>query len=90
MHHEVLRFDSDASMKDSGKCEYTPGFGGGLIVIVTSRIVDGIIVGGIRICLLHMRGVQQRTPLPHYFFALSFQLGNYSGVIQLVQGGIRI
>lgn len=56
----VLRFDSNASMKGSRKCEYTPGFGGSLIVIVTSsRIVDGIIVGGIRICLLHMRGVQQ-------------------------------
>lgn len=77
-------------MKGSEKCEYTPGFGGGLIVIVTRRAVDGIVVGGIGIRLLHMRGVQQRTPLPHHFFALSFQLGNYSGVIQLVQCRIGI
>jgi len=73
---------------ESEKCEYTPGFGGGLIVNVTA--VDGIVVGGIGIHLLHMRSVQQRTPLPHHFFALSFQLGNYSCVIQFVQRRIGI
>jgi len=90
MHHKVLRFDSNANMKGSEKWEYTPRFSDGLIVIVTGRAVDGIIIGGIGICLIHMCGVQQRTPLPHHFLALSFQLGNYSSVIQLMQCGIGI
>lgn len=90
MHDEVLRFDSNASMKGSEKCEYTPGFGDGLIVIVSGPAVDGIIIGRIGIHFFHVRGIQQRTPLPHHFFALSFQLGNYSGVIQLVQRRIGI
>lgn len=55
----ITKFYSNASMKGNKNCEYTPGFGGGLIVIVNSRIVDGIIVSGIRICFFHMCGVQQ-------------------------------
>lgn len=59
MHHGVLCFDCNGSMKSSEKCEYTPRFGGGLIVIVTRHVVDGIVVGGIGIRLLHVRSVQQ-------------------------------
>jgi len=84
VHYEISR----ASRKSNEKCEYTPGFDG-LIVIVTQCAVDGIVVGGIRL-LLHMRSAQQRTPLPHHFLALSLKLGNYSGIIQLVQRRIGI
>jgi hypothetical protein len=57
VHH---KFYIASKHKISEKYEYTPGFDGGLIIVVARSTVDGIIVGGIGVCLLlHVCSVQQ-------------------------------